>query len=147
MVQLEEAHSIHQDLDAKTEELEALRLRCQKMEEEKSAGFGETEERIVSLSTQLDSVREETARLETTCSTLTAEKDRLSSLETELTAERDLLRNTLQAFQAQREQLVQTVQQKHQESVSYHAETVRLAKICEELQVNITVFNFIKSNF
>ena len=45
------------------------------------------------------------------------------------------LTTALQAFQQQREQLVQTVQQKHQESVTYHSEAQRLAKICEDLQV------------
>lgn len=95
----------------------------------------ELQQQVLSLTAESTSHREEMNRLADQLKTLEQERSQLNNQVQEISNERELLRETLQAFQQQREQLVQTVQQKHQESVNYHAETLRLAKICEELQV------------
>jgi len=117
---------------------ESLRLKCRSLEEEKSISnerIPVLEKQIVVLEGEAVSKREEMDRLSSSLTVITAERDQISLERDGLHKEKELLRETLQAFQQQREQLVQTVQQKHQESVSYHSETLRLAKICEELKV------------
>ncbi len=133
-------------------EIEMFRTRQLALEEEKSNST-ELEGQVLSLTQEISSSREEIAQLNEQLDTLCKERDQLNGQVTEANGEKELLRETLQAFQQQREQLVQTVQQKHQEAVSYHAETLRLAKICEELQVCkrilvlfITLNHFLKFN-
>ena len=116
------------------EEVETLRSRHLVLEEEKS-NTSCLEERMLSLTRETEISREEIIQLGEQLEKTRRERDELNNQVSETKTEKELLRETLQAFQQQREQLVQTVQQKHQEAVSYHAETLRLAKICEELQV------------
>ncbi len=122
------------EAQALLEEIEILRSRHLVLEGEK-CNISDMEERMVNLSRETETSREEIIQLGEQLEKMRQERDELNNQVSETKAEKELLRETLQAFQQQREQLVQTVQQKHQEAVSYHAETLRLAKICEELQV------------
>lgn len=119
------------------QEIEVLRTRHLTLEGEQSSK-SEIEEQLLSLTRESTANREEISHLVEQLEVVRQENDKLNSQISETNAEKDLLRETLKAFQQQREQLVQTVQQKHQEAVNYHAETLRLAKICEELQVKYT---------
>ena len=122
------------EAQALLEEIEILRSRHLVLEGEKS-NISDMEERMLNLARETETSREEIIQLGEQLEKMSQERDELNNQVSETKAEKELLRETLQAFQQQREQLVQTVQQKHQEAVSYHAETLRLAKICEELQV------------
>lgn len=119
------------ETDKLHQELEALRA----LEQEMKSSSTDSEERLQSLSHDVAARQEEITVLKQQLETVQQERDQINSSFCEAVTEKELLRETLQAFQQQREQLVQTVQQKHQEAVSYHNETLRLAKICEELQV------------
>ena len=127
-----EAQELHQEIEA----LRSLQLAL----EGASSNSSELEEQVLSLTREISTHREEMNQLNEQLAALSRERDQLSSQVVESNAEKELLRETLQAFQQQREQLVQTVQQKHQEAVSYHTETLRLAKICEELQVRKEIY-------
>lgn len=119
-------------------ENENLRVNCRLLEEEKVAateGILALKEKVAVLEREALTTHEELERLTKSMTTITADREQVVHERDELLKEKELLRETLQAFQQQREQLVQTVQQKHQESVSYHSETLRLAKICEEFKV------------
>lgn len=122
------------EAQALLEEIEILRTRYHVLEEEKNHG-SVLEERILYLTKEIEIKSEEMSRLVEQLELSRKERDELNSKMSETNTEKEGLRETLQAFQQQREQLVQTVQQKHQEAVNYHAETLRLSKICEELQV------------
>nr|CAH0107834.1 unnamed protein product [Daphnia galeata] len=128
------------EAQALLEEIEILRSRHLVLEGEK-CNISDMEERMVNLSRETETSREEIIQLGEQLEKMRQERDELNNQVSETKAEKELLRETLQAFQQQREQLVQTVQQKHQEAVSYHAETLRLAKICEELQMRLNEQN------
>lgn len=129
---------------------ECLRLKCRSLEEEKLAANEQIqvlEKQVATLEGEAVSKREEMDRLSSVLTSITAERDQICLERDGLLKEKELLRETLQAFQQQREQLVQTVQQKHQESVSYHSETLRLAKICEELKVFVLLLECCTNQF
>uniref|UniRef100_A0A0P6HD95 Thyroid receptor-interacting protein n=3 Tax=Daphnia magna TaxID=35525 RepID=A0A0P6HD95_9CRUS len=122
------------------EEIEIVRTRQLVLEEEKNHN-SDLEKQILALTKEIEIKSEEMNQIVEQLELTRRERDDLNSKISESNTEKEGLRETLQAFQQQREQLVQTVQQKHQEAVNYHAETLRLAKICEELQIRLNEQN------
>ncbi|KAI9555812.1 hypothetical protein GHT06_018328 [Daphnia sinensis] len=122
------------------EETEILRKRQLVLEEEKNHN-SDLEKQILALTKEIEIKSEEMNQIVEQLELTRRQRDDLNSKMSESNTEKEGLRETIQAFQQQREQLVQTVQQKHQEAVNYHAETLRLAKICEELQIRLNEQN------
>ncbi|XP_057364536.1 thyroid receptor-interacting protein 11-like isoform X2 [Daphnia carinata] len=122
------------------EEIEILHTRQLVLEEGKNRN-SDLEKQILALTKEIEIKSEEMNQIVEQLELIRRERDDLNRKISESNTEKEGLRETIQAFQQQREQLVQTVQQKHQEAVNYHAETLRLAKICEELQIRLNEQN------
>ena len=127
--QLEESRStLMGELEAANQEIERMRQSASATDDSRK----ESETTLTQLRSRCQQLEEEGADLTCQCQKLTFDLQQLER-------DKEQLALTLQAFQQQREQLVQTVQQKHQESVTYHAEAQRLAKICDDLQVSFVI--------